>query len=159
MDEPEDEEQAQNAPAPLGLPRFDLGFIFILLLIVSVTGWLLAMPFSRFVQRTTLERFHFQTPSFVGWAAQQPIPAMYNFYNHYEIRPSPWQGQSSVGTVNHFPLRILTFGDNRAIFLAKPEPRILDAWSSYRGEELQTRWTVTPSTENGGFDFVGEVVP
>jgi len=56
-------------------------------------------------------------------------------------------------------LRILTFGDNRALFLAKPESRILDAWSSYRGEELHTRWTVTPSTEDGGFDFVGEVVP
>ena len=158
MDEPDNVEPNQLESTQLLLARFDLGFVFILLMIIAVVGWLLAMPFSRFVQRTTMERFHLQTSTFVGWAAQQPIPAMYNFYNHYEIRPSPWQGESSVGTLNHFPLRIFTFGDNRAIFLANPEPRTLDAWSSYRGEELHTHWTATPSSDKGGFDFVGEVV-
>jgi hypothetical protein len=147
--------------------RHDFGFVFILLLILVIAGWLIAMPFSLFVQRTTLDRFHLQTRSFLGWAIQQPVPAMYNFYNHYEVRPSPWksmsddpleEASSETGTINHFPVRIFTFGDNRSIFLAQPERRTLDAWSSYRGEVLHTRWTATPSVEAGGFDLVGEVV-
>lgn len=141
----------------------DFGFRAILLLILLVACWLLALPMSRFVQRASLNRFHLQTRSFALWAVQQPIPAMYNFHNRYEIRPSPWAkdspGQAPFvrGTANHFPLRLFTFGDNRAIFLRSPERRQIDIWSSYRGEELHTRWTATPLSPKG-FELTGEVV-
>lgn len=148
------------------IANLDFGFIGILTLIVVVAGWLLSMPFCDFVQRSTINRFHFQTRAFGLWAIQQPIPAMYNLYNRFEIRPSPWKRdkeklpQDSVwekGTANHFPLRLFTFGDKRAIFLRPDEPRQIDIWSSYRGQELHTRWSATPS-EKGGFDLSGEVV-
>lgn len=150
-------------PGDSGAVKHDFGFYAILLLILIVACWLLSLPFCRFIQRASLNRFHLQTRSFTLWAIQQPIPAMYNFHNRYEIRPSPWrkdspgQSYSERGTVNHFPLRLFTFGDNRAIFLSSPEPRQIDIWSSYRGEELHTRWTATPSSPNG-FELTGEVV-
>ncbi len=141
--------------------RTDLGFVAVLLLVVIVVVWLVSMPICQFVQRATLERMHLQTRPFVAWVIQQPIPAMYNFYNRFEIRPSPWgkEGDDSTekGTVNHFPVRMFTFGDNRAVFLSEPKPRQLDVWSSYRGEELHTRWVATPSAQ-GGFDLTNEVV-
>jgi hypothetical protein len=141
--------------------RFDLGFTLILLLVAVVSCWLLALPFSPFLQRTSLDRFHFQTRSFVLWAIQQPIPAMYNFYNRYEADQVD-RGHSvipaSKGTLNHFPLRIITFGDNRQFILWPESPRTIDIHSSYRGQSLHTRWKATPTTD-GGFMVVSEVVP
>jgi len=143
------------------IANLDFGFIGILTLVIVVSAWLISMPFCDFVQRSTINRFHFQTRSFGVWVIQQPIPAMYNLYNRFEVRPSPWKpGQDAVwdnGTVNHFPLRLFTFGDNRAIFLRPEEPRQIDIWSSYRGQGLHTRWSATPS-KNGGFDLSGEVM-
>ena len=143
--------------------KVDRGYGGILLLIVLVAGWLIAMPFFSFVQRTSLNRFHLQTRSFLLWSLQQPIPAMYNFYNRFEIRPSPWRRDtaekkySERGTVNHFPLRMFTFGDNRAVFLQPKQERRIDIWSSYRGQEIHTRWTATPRGDNG-FQLTGEIV-
>jgi hypothetical protein len=149
------EDKASHAP-------FDFGFVGLVGLVMVVAGWLLTMPFCTFIQRTTLNRFHLQTQSFVVWAFQQPIPSMYNMYNRFEIRPSPWRTEPNSiwekGTVNHFPLRMFTFGDNRRVFLRPDEFREIDIKSSYRGEHLHTRWTATPSS-NGGFDLSGEVVP
>lgn len=140
---------------------FDFGFVGLVGLVVLVAAWLLSMPFCTFIQRTTLNRFHLQTESFVVWAFQQPIPSMYNLYNRFEIRPSPGRTDPSSiwdeGTVNHFPLRLFTFGDNRSVFLRPGEPREIDIKSSYRGEHLHTHWTATPSSK-GGFDLLGEVV-
>jgi hypothetical protein len=141
--------------------RFDLGYSLILGLVALVTCWLLALPFSTFVQRTSLNRFHFQTRSFASWAIQQPIPAMYNFYNRYEADQVS-RGNSvipaSQGTLNHFPLRIVTFGDNRAFILWPESPRTIDIHTSYRGQSLHTRWKASPTTD-GGFRIVSEVVP
>jgi hypothetical protein len=146
--------------------KIDVGFFAIAGLVILVSGWLLSMPVCRFIQRATLNRFHFQTRSFAVWAIQQPIPAMYNFYNRFEISPSRVATKSTEpkstdlwdsGAVNHFPLRLFTFGDNRAVFLPTGEPRQIEVWSSYRGEELHTRWMATPH-ESGGFDFAGEIV-
>lgn len=142
----------------------DYGFYAILLLVLAVVAWLLSLPFCPFVQRASLNRFHLQTESFALWAAQQPVPAMYNFYNRYEISPSPWKDDASGevywerGTANHFPLRLFTFGDDRAIFLRPSELRRIDIWSSYRGQELHTLWIATPSPR-GGFDLTCELIP
>ena len=148
--------------APSLKHKLDPGFFALLTVILVVTVWLLALPFSKTIQHATLNRFHFQTRSFAVWATQQPIPAMYNLYNRYDIRPSPWdKTPNSIwerGTANHFPLRLFTFGDNRVIFLRPGQIRTIDIRSSYRGESLHTHWTATPK-EDGAFDLVGEVVP
>lgn len=142
--------------------RFDLGYVMMLGLIVAVSCWLLAMPFSRFIQDSTLHRFHLTTRHFALWSMQQPIPAMYNFYNRFEVSPSPWKKSepSSVHaeTLNHFPLRIITFGDNRQLFLPADEPRQIDIWSRYRGNELRTRYLATPLAE-GGFQLELKPIP
>jgi hypothetical protein len=142
--------------------KVDFGYVIILLIIASVSTWLISMPFCKFIQRATMDRFHLQTESFWVWCVEQPIPAMYNLYNRYEIRPSPWKpepdGVWEAGTLNHFPLRLFTFGDNRVIFLRPKERRQIDLWSSYRGEALHTQWIAEPSSD-GGFDLSGVVVP
>jgi hypothetical protein len=142
------------------------GFYYVILsMVAAIALWLVSMPFCKFVQRTTINRFHLQTESFAVWAIQQPIPAMYNLYNRYEVRPSPWKPEPDAsepdntghsGTVNHFPLRMFTFGDNRKVFLPPEEIREIDIWSSYRGETLHTRWVATPS-QDGGFDLMQKV--
>ncbi len=141
--------------------KMDCGYILILMLMLGVVCWLLTMPLVPNVQQISLNRFHLQTQSFAGWAVQQPIPSMYNFYNRYEIGPAPKgfaRKHWDRGTVNHFPVRMFTFGDNRAIFLRTPEIRWLDVWSSYRGEQLHTTWFALPA-DDGGFDLSSEVVP
>ncbi len=142
----------------------DCGYISILAIVAAIAVWLLSMPVCDFVQRSTINRFHLQTDSFALWAIQQPIPSMYNFHNRYEVRPSLRPGPSpddtdaQRGTLNHFPLRLFTFGDNREIFLRKPVARTIDLTTTYRDTILHTHWTATPR-DDGGFDLTGEVVP
>ncbi len=131
--------------------------------IAATTIWLIALPFCRFEQRALLERFHLQTESFAAWCLQQPIPAMYNAYHRFEGQETSADAASAgnrvilQGTVNHFPVRLLTFGDNRPLFLANDPPRVLEAWSSYRGQSIHTRWTSAPGPD--GFKVSVEVLP
>ncbi|MEM9828337.1 MAG: hypothetical protein AAF958_17240 [Planctomycetota bacterium] len=69
--------------------RPDLGFRIIRGLIVLVVIWLIATPLFPAVARCTMRRFHLQGDSFAFWAAQFPIPAMYNFSNKYRVREYP----------------------------------------------------------------------
>jgi len=149
-------------PSFANIKRIDFGFYAILGLIIVTALWLLAMPWNRDIQRSTLNRFQFQTRSYWAWAAQQPIPSMYNFHNRFEVRRTQSVTDRDAvwerGTINHFPLRMITFGDNRGYFLKGEDGCVIDAWSSYRGEQLHTHWTATANPA-GGFDFVGEVRP
>ncbi|MDB4673557.1 hypothetical protein OAF27_01970 [Verrucomicrobiales bacterium] len=40
-----------------------------------------ALPWSRLVQKVTMEKFHYVGDSFPTWAALQLVPSMYNFEN------------------------------------------------------------------------------
>ena len=165
--------------------------------IASIFGWLLLLPFSRGIQRQTMERFHLQTPSFAVWAAQQPIPPMYNLENEAAFRLANPR-QTPIGktqatddsskqanaikttpvssthensneipnkpkirrrveiedksfcepiTINHFPLRMVTFFDNRKnLFVGFREAELI-VTSKYQGIEYRTCWKVT-SDEN-----------
>jgi hypothetical protein len=145
---------------PHGRP--DRGYRVILTGVALVALWLLAMPFSRAIQQTTLNRFHLQTRSFAAWAIQAPVPAMYNFHNRYRIERQPQDATSSTdvrtGTVNHFPIRLYTFGESRGFMFRDKARHMLTAESSYRGQVLKTRWMVV-ATGAGGFELVDEVVP
>jgi hypothetical protein len=140
----------------------DWGFRCIAAMVSIVALWLLAMPFCQFIQQTTFNRYHLQSGSFAAWATQAPIPAMYNFHNRYRIEPQPWDAtlfsRPETGTINHFPVRLYTFGDNRAIMLPRADQRMLTVESRYRGRTLTTRWTATPASD-GGYELSDEVIP
>ena len=69
-------------------PR-DLSFYAIVALIALIALWLLLMPWIPGVAKQSLQRFHLRTPSFAVWAAQFPIPSMYNFANQYKVDEFP----------------------------------------------------------------------
>jgi len=133
----------------------------ILTTLAGVAVWLIAMPFSPFIQQTTLNRFHLQTGSFVAWAIQAPIPAMYSFYNRFRVEALPWDAKPfatpQTGTLNHFPVRLTTFARDR-MFLRDVDHRMITVRSDYRGRSLTTQWIATPR-QDGGIDLTGEVLP
>lgn len=134
-------------------------------LVVGVSVWILAMPVCRPIQSATLGRFHLCTPTYMAWAAQQPIPSMYNFENRYWLfaGSAPEDGSEVARriaedqwlesrVVNHFPGRLLTFGDGRYRLLGKGESCHLVLRSCYRGNQLATVWSASASPR-GGFDL------
>lgn len=139
----------------------DWGFGLVVAVVVVVAGWLLLLPISGGVQRIALNRFHLQSASFARWAAQAPVPAMYNFYNQGLVEPLPWDRtpwqQPFRWTMNHFPTRAFTFGDDRRQLCRSPRPMI-SLRSQYRGQQLQTRWLVDEDAR-GRLSISGEVVP
>jgi hypothetical protein len=141
--------------------KADRGYIVLVSLLLVVMLWLLAMPFSPFIQQATLNRFHLQSPSFVYWAAQAPVPAMYSFHNRYrtEAPPDvPASGEPMTGALNHFPVRLYTFGESRGFMLRDPARHLLTVESRYRGRVLTTRWRVLVAAD-GQHELADEVVP
>lgn len=143
----------------------------LLLTIALIAVWVLAMPWVPTIASITMRRFHLSSDSFIGFAIQQPVPAMYNFANRVEIREldpedelltliDPVLGLSPailgvdpaglpVGvlqreTVNHFPLRLVTFADGQYKYL-RGGKRWIAVTSDYRGRRLTTRWRIDPS--------------
>ncbi len=145
----------------VSITRPDWTYRAIVALIAAVVAWLLAMPFCPFIQQAALNRFHLQSRSFAAWAMQAPVPAMYNFHNRYRIESQPWDAtffeRPITGSINHFPVRLYTFGDNRPLLLPKTDRRMLTVQSRYRGQTLTTRWTVTEA-EDGGYELSDEVL-
>ena len=79
----ETDTQAASHPDP------DYAFRAITITLLLVAGWLLAMPWTPAIARSTMKRFHLQTESFLLWAIQQPIPPMYSFANKVKVTTSP----------------------------------------------------------------------
>ncbi|TWU65201.1 MULTISPECIES: hypothetical protein [Crateriforma] len=113
-------------------------------LIVAITLWLALFPFVPAVTRATMDRFHLRTESFALWAIQQPIPAMYSFRNRYAvIRHQDGKRQiSEQATINHFPLRSVTFANGRYRNLKDRQDCQIELESSYRGHRLRTVYQV-----------------
>lgn len=126
---------------------------------VCVAVWMLLMPFYPAIARMSLRRFHLSTESFAVWAAQAPIPSMYNFGNQYEIRDlpegliTPVLDSTRPRYINHYPTRILTFANGRYALLRKGQDRWTTFWSSYRGQRLETKVHAKPVGE-GRFEWV-----
>lgn len=134
-------------------------FVVIVFGICVVTIWLLLMPFYSAIARVTLKRFHLSSDSFAIWAAQAPIPSMYNFGNQYQIRDlpeglfTPVLDSRRPRYINHFPTRTLTFANGRFALLSPGQDRWLTFWSSYRGQRLETKVHAKPIGE-GRFEWV-----
>lgn len=124
----------------------DIGFIAIVTLVALIALWLLLMPILPAVTIATINRFHLRTPSFVQWASQQPIPAMYNMANRVELTRTE-DGEPRLvrsGTINHFPVRVVTFADGRYDCLRDGRACRLRVTSAYRGQQRQTEFELIP---------------
>jgi hypothetical protein len=149
-------EGSGNAMRPA---KRDIGFVAIIGLLAINALWLLWMPWSQEISKATMRRFHLQTGSFIAWAVQFPIPAMYNFANQAEIDHyppglvDPLLDQSEKHYLNHFPARCFTFADGRYSHLRQREDRWITIESSYRGRRLETRFHARPNPE-GGFELI-----
>lgn len=136
-------------------------FVVILVGVCCVSLWLLLMPWCPGIARQSMKRFHLASDSFPLWAAQAPIPAMYNFGNRYEVRDlpeglmTPVFDSSEPRYINHFPLRVLTFANKRYVLLSPGQDRWLTVWSEYRGQMLETKVHVKPIGA-GRFEMVRE---
>jgi hypothetical protein len=124
----------------------DWGFRAIVVLVALIAVWLLWMPWSVEITRITMRRFQLQTNSFLMWAVQFPIPAMYNFANEAEIDPyppglvDPIFAESETRYLNHFPVRCITFGDGRYHYLQEGRDRWITVETRYRGRRLESRF-------------------
>ena len=111
-----------------------------------------------------MHRFHLRSSSFWVWAVQQPIPAMYNFANRFEVQQyppdfisadflNPLMVEPERRYLNHFPARVLTFANTRYIYLRDGQDRWVTIESSYRGQQLETKFHAKSRAE-GGYDLI-----
>jgi len=146
--------QASEEPSRIAPP--DYGFFIIIGLVAVIAAWLLLFPFVTPIAETTLNRFHFKTASFWQWAVQQPVPAMYSFRNTYEVTRPGRSGREDFvaesGTINHFPLRVVTFANGRYRNLLEREDVDVHVTSTYRGHRLESDYRVK-SDDNGVFQM------
>ena len=130
----------------------DPGFVGIHLLVAGVVVWLLLTPWMPAVSGATMRRFHLATGSFAGWAAQFPIPAMYNFANRSWYDGSTEPGETFYDGerhLNHFPARAATFADARYFQLWGDQSRRMDLRSSYRGRTLASTYRLERTGPRG----------
>jgi hypothetical protein len=132
----------------------DWGFYCIIAFIGLIAAWLLLMPLIPGISKHSLQRFHLRTPSFSVWAAQFPVPSMYNFANQYKVEQYPpgfvmmiidenWR------YANHFPARVITFFAGRSEFLFSQQDRWFTLKSSYRGQVLESKFHLEAQAEGG----------
>ena len=144
-------------PVPKAEP--DRGFIAITGLLACIAIWLLLMPWVRGISLASMQRFHLRSSSFFAWAAQFPIPAMYNFANRAEIHRyppglvDPLFEDTQRRHVNHFPIRCLTFADGRYQHLRQHQDRWITVDTSYRGRTVETHFYVKAKPD-GRFDLI-----
>lgn len=128
----------------------DYGFLATVSLIAAIAIWLLLMPFVPAIAGATMRRFHLRSSSFVGFAAQFPIPAMYNFSNRSNVKDvppgfvDPLFGELDSGEsfryINHYPARDATFATGRYRNLKDRRDHWFTLESTYRGQTIRTEW-------------------
>lgn len=127
----------------------DIGFIAILFFVAAIATWLLLMPIVPAIANATMHRFHLRSRSFASFAAQFPIPAMYNFANRTKVNDVPpgfvdsffgsLDVDDSFRYINHFPARDATFSVGRYVNLRDGRDRWFTLESDYRGQQLRTQ--------------------
>ena len=148
-----DERDLSGQPEATNRP--DLGFRAIVLLVAIIAIWLLLMPWVSAISWTSMRRFHLRTSSFLAWAIQFPIPAMYNFANRAEVDRyppglvDPLFDETEMRHLNHFPVRCVTFADARFRHFREGQDRWIVVETSYRGQKLETHFHAKPSPEGG----------
>lgn len=148
-------EAERNEPSP------SWGLIGIYTLVVACVLWIVMTPWVESIAQASLRRFSLTSRSFGVWAIQQPIPAMYNFANTYEVRQWPADvsqafaldplfgdsgdaGKLRSGYINHFPPRIYTFGWDRAETCYQNQRRWVVTVSSYQDQRVEVMTELKP---------------
>ena len=140
-------------------PQRDLGFQAIIVLLAFIALWVLLMPWVSAIAWTSMRGFHVRTSSFIAWAVQFPIPAMYNFANRAEVDRyppglvDPLFDETEKRHLNHFPVRCITFADGRYNQLRQGQDRWITVDTSYRGHQLETRFHAKAKPD-GGFELI-----
>ena len=121
-------------------------FAALLLLICFVQ--VLRVTWSR---QELFRQFHLDSSSFGQWALQQPVPAMYNYANEVWYEPFPYEkdlmnlieegGMDDESMYfNHYPVRYLTFRDERNFFEHEGPVQTIYVRSTYRGQYRLTAY-------------------
>ena len=144
------------------LPRWRQHRMFLIAItpVVIVTAILLALPFSPAIQLRIMERFHLASDHFVGWAALQPVPSMYNFANEVWISDFPMSQEnlrkypnlSRSAWCNHFPMQYMT-ARQRDQAPAAPYREFLHLCTSYGEQRLFSRVELQKTTQTGNVQF------
>ena len=116
-------------------------------LMVGVAMAAISILFSQTMKEAALKRFHLASRNFSAWAIHQMVPAMYNFENRIKFsNVIDAEGDFDAGhrsylheTVNHFPARFITFGDQRHVF-ANGRQGMFEMTSTHGDTTLISRW-------------------
>jgi hypothetical protein len=87
---------------------------------------------------------------------------MYNLSNHFEFARIDDSGQREIidaGAANHFPVRVITFADHRYQNLRDGKPGVLTIHSSYRDQQCETAYQITPDGRGGFVMSQMEILP
>lgn len=150
----------------------------IVAMVMFVVLWLLMTPLVPRVAMETMRRFHLRSSNYAVWAAQFPIPAMYNFANRVRFAnldlsenqkdPSSPAGNTPASNtlanstpasteptmspwryVNHFPTRVITFADGRYRYMRKRQRHRFELESRYRGQTLRSVYELGNGDDRG----------
>lgn len=120
-------------------------FISVLLILYVYVGLKLISPE---FQKRAITQFHLTSPSFLVWAVNQPVPAMYNFANEIWIgnRPKNASNEIPLGSpfkyyytwVNHYPLRVVTFSWYRSMIYKDKDYKYISMRTAYRNTFVET---------------------
>ncbi len=124
--------------------------------IVLVTLVIFAKFFVPGLRPVFFRQFHLTSPSFASWVPLQAVPSMYNYSNEVWCCFDQSPGETFAAAqllpsgathrwVNHYPLRLVSFGKDRKSFFAyaaRPslKARTMYLRSRYRGRELFTQY-------------------
>ena len=128
----------------------DYAGVGLLLLILAVATWTLSIIFSTATRDMAMKRFHLESDSFPLWAAHQAVPSMYNFENKIQFTNEllgdapfdPADETYTKQTLNHFPARFVTFGDQLSTRFSQRRQGTFEMSSIYGDRELVTRWQI-----------------
>jgi hypothetical protein len=151
-----------DSPLMQSLKRLDLrkdsftGGLY--LVIVVLWFFLFLLPFSPGVQRIMMGKFHLTLRPFHRWAAAQVVPSMYNFQNNLSWSLRPVSENFDLLAiphlpVNHFPLRLLFFNNNRQSIIFN-HPVYIYISSIYRQRTMVSSYLLLTTPEHITIQFL-----
>ncbi len=145
---------------PDAFAKRDLLGLGLLAMIGGTILWSMTIVFSPTMRQMALERFHLAGNSFPLWAVHQAVPAMYNMENRIQFtnrligdKPFDPADESYIKrTLNHYPARFITFGNNHPVCFSNQPQGTFEIRSVFGDTELVTRWEITPQSQHTNLD-------
>lgn len=133
----------------------DWGAALLFSWIIVVVGWSISMLFSTVMKDMALKRFHLASESFLCWAVNQSVPAMYNHENQIQfsnqlLGDEPFGSNDATyvkETLNHFPARFITFGNQIPRCFQRQQQGTFEMRSRFADTTLTTRWEIQKNAE------------